>query len=358
MNAIGQIKERNKKQILRLLYTKELYSKKRLAKRLGLSPAVLTKLCNELALENRIVQESTLENRAVGRKEVIVEINPTYGYILGVIMNHKWTIFTLTDYKMNVIEQCQVRTKSVGIEQVKQMADRCQEIMDLVEKERVIGIGISIKGITDGESTFSGIYDEPVGISTFLESNLGIPVIMDNGVRCSAMLYQLCSEKEDYALIKYREPGIGAAIVQGGRIQRGCNYGVTDFGHMIMNPEREQCPVCKRSGCLESLISMEVLRDKYGWDAQKSVMEYMKENDLRVVLRYFATALINMVVINDVRDLVIYGDLFVDTFVKSLLEEEIKKMDPSFRTEKISYIVGEHEELAPIALVLHEMELL
>ena len=57
--------------------------------------------------------------------------------------------------------------------------------------------------------------------------------------------------------IKYMEPGIGGAIILNGSIKRGENNLIMDFGHMIIDTDLDYCPICKRRGCLESIISIE-----------------------------------------------------------------------------------------------------
>ncbi|WP_039954137.1 winged helix-turn-helix transcriptional regulator [Brachyspira hampsonii] len=76
MKHITEIKSKNKKDIIKLLYKKNIMSKKRIAAELELSPSVITKLCSELIKENILVEMNRIDSKKLGRKEVEIKINP------------------------------------------------------------------------------------------------------------------------------------------------------------------------------------------------------------------------------------------------------------------------------------------
>ena len=222
MKHLTEIKEKNKSDILRLLYTKRELSKKRIALELGLSSSVLTKLCNELLNEGIIIETNPLKSSKVGRKEIGIEINPTYKYCFGITINHKKTAILLVDLKTNIICQRKFVTLLNAQKHLDNVIDCLSEIISKysLDKNSILGIGISIKGITDGTKSYCGIWNSVIDVKGHLEEKLGLPVVMDNGIRCSAMLEQFHTNYNNFLFIKYMEPGIGGAIVKHGRVLR------------------------------------------------------------------------------------------------------------------------------------------
>lgn len=379
MTQLRAIKAKNKGNILKLLYTNEKLSKKRIALKLGLSFSVLTKLCAELESQGMIVQSEPISSQKAGRKEIAVGINGNYGHMLGIVLNHKKTTFLLTDFSMNICQEVTIPTHSDPTIHLPAMVAQCKAL-EASSGIRPIGVGISIKGVTDGVSSFSGVFDREVDVTSYLQEVLNLPVVMDNGVRCSAMLYQFTAKDADFVYIKYMLPGIGASIVRDGQVVRGNRFTMADFGHMIVSPDGEFCPICKRRGCLESLISLEkiladatvvfsqeatpILYQLCGGDRESITMERVLRaldagslyfNDyFQQVAKLFTVALINTIVICDIQKVVILGDLFKSEQFCGYVRSQLQYHQLQTDFIKIELVEREKEELSAIALALNE----
>ncbi len=93
-------------------------------------------------------------------------------------------------------------------------------------------------------------------LSAFLESELRLPVTMDNdanvgalgearygaGVGCDPLFYMTLST------------GIGGGIVAGGSIFRGADSWAGEIGHLTVRPDGPEC-LCGAHGCLERMCS-------------------------------------------------------------------------------------------------------
>ncbi|WP_411677462.1 ROK family protein [Caproicibacter sp.] len=55
------------------------------------------------------------------------------------------------------------------------------------------------------------------------------------------------------------QPGIGATFLKDGEIYRGESYFSMEIGHTIIDAEGDYCPLCRRRGCLESIISIDMI---------------------------------------------------------------------------------------------------
>lgn len=380
MNQISEVKLRNKRNILKPLCTKENMSKKRLSLQLGLSSSVLTKLCAELIEEGIIVESDTIASAGVGRKEVLLTINPTYCVLLGITINHKISTIILTDFSMNVLHTVSIPTTMNPEEHLHHLVDLCREIITESTHKNLLGIGISIKGVTDGESSLSGMWNKTVRVREYFAEKLSLNVVMDNGIRCSAMLDQFTNDNNNFIFIKYMEPGIGGSIVKHGQILRGATNTILDFGHMIVNPDGDYCPVCKRKGCLESTISFDRIlhhiKSNFSEDAMPMLFEICEGDVERIniqtiitaldggsiylntyfkkVAYYFAICLINTMAICDIKKVVLIGDLFASTRFKEYLRSEILVNQLTSMMDNIEMRVHENEFLSPVALAINE----
>ena len=213
----------------------------------------------ELIKENILIEMDTIDSKKLGRKEVEIKINPNYKKCIGITINHIETDILLVDMQLKVIEKVSFKTSKNYEADLLKIVSTVKEIIYnySLSNENILGIGISIKGNTDGVYSYSGIWGTKVNIKDYIENNLNIPTVIDNGIRCSALLEQLYSNEDNFMFIKYMEPGIGGAIILNGSIKRGENNLIMDFGHMIIDANLDYCPICKRKGCLESIISIE-----------------------------------------------------------------------------------------------------
>lgn len=353
MKHIHEIKDKNKKDILRLLYTNQSLSKKRIAIELGLSQSVITKLCSELLKQDVIIESNPIKTQTVGRNEIQIKINPVYKYCFGITIDHKKTTILLSDLSLNIIKKIVFKTISDPNEHINRLINSLSELIEgsFLEASNFLGIGISLKGITDGKYAYHGIWNTEVDIKTPIEEFLNIPVAIDNGVRSSALLEQLNSNEKNFIFLKYMEPGIGGALVSNGQIQRGETHSIVDFGHLIVDPSGKYCPVCKRKGCLESIISIEELlnysRKNFSpnfcptfWSLCNGISDNININTIieacengsipfneifKRNAELLALTIINTYSILDIKKIIIIGDLFsserFNTYFKSAINE-------------------------------------
>ena len=382
MKHIQDIKDKNKKNIIRLLYTKENLSKKRIAAELGLSPSGITKICGELIKEGIIIEAMPMKTEAVGRKEIQIQINPTYKYCFGVVINHKKTTIVLTDLGLNIIEKVSFSTLADPQKHINLLINSLNELMEnnLLKNEQFIGIGISVKGITDAQYAYDGIWNTVVDLKTPIQKALGIKVALDNGVRCSALLEQLFSNEKNFIFFKYMEPGIGGALVRNGKIQRGETHSIVDFGHLIIDPDEEYCSICKRRGCLESIISVEQLlnyaKSNFSIDfcpvfwnlceglnsniTIKNIIEAVEQgsiifnNVFQRNAKLLAMSIINTASIIDIKKIIIIGDLFSSKRFTTYFKGAINQLQLTPMYDRIQINTPSDAILSSVVLALNE----
>lgn len=335
---ITDIKKDNKRKILKLLYSKGTWSKSRVAKQLGLSPSVVTRLCGDLAEQNLIVANESISSHRAGRKEIEIEINAQFKKCIGISLSDKKTKLALTDLKLQIIDSSEMATDkdpAVSLKNLKKGIEQMIAKHDL-RKEDVLGLGISVKGETNGVHSFNGVWENAVNVRDYLKAHFDLPIVMDNGVRCSAVYEQMFYGEPNFVLVKYIEAGIGAAVVRKNELLFGENHAIADFGHMIVDPTKDYCPICKRKGCLESQIDIRKLiqkvQESFSLEETPILWESCQKDPAQVTLaaiiaaadqgsivinkifkrnaELFAMALINAKALFDIDDFIIVSRLF------------------------------------------------
>jgi len=381
MKHISDIKHKNKQDIIQLLYKKHNMSKKRIAIELELSPSVITKLCTELLEEGIILESEPIKTKKAGRKEIEIQINPAFKKCFGIVMNHKNTTILLTDMNLNVLYQKEITTDSNAKKHLDTMINLLSEVINEMKLDRkeILGIGISIKGNTDGIYAYFGIWDYKVNVKDYIEENIGIPVSLDNGIRCSAMLEQLHCMDNNFIFIKYMEPGIGGAIVQNGEIGLGETHSILDFGHLIVDQNGDYCSVCKRKGCLENTISFEKMiayvKENFSYanfpvlynicegEANKITIQTMIESAENGCIKinrlfkksadYFAMCIVNTYALLDTKKIIVIGDLFSSERYLHYFKSAIYEYQLTELYQNIEIHEHENELLSAIVLALN-----
>lgn len=319
----NDIKIQNKNKILYLLYKNKKASKKELSQMLELSPGVLTKLSTELINEKKIVELEKKEENRRGPKEVFLGINKEYKDIVGVVINQLTTDVVYMDSMLNIIDQTTFRTDNnptITLMKIK------KELNILVKKcgsgfEELLGIGVTLKGLTNGKESLYGIWNTNVNILEYFQEQFPTNIVIDNGIRANGIYEKIFNLNESFLFIKYFDKGIGGTLIKENEVLCGDNDSMLDFGHMIIDPELDECPVCKRKGCLESLISIDKIVENVEKELNvklkfEEVLDILDDGNEKVekifkkVAKLLALSFINMEILIDINKVKICGKIF------------------------------------------------
>ena len=123
------------------------------------------------------------------------------------------------------------------------------------------GIGIGLVGHIDPEA---GVWKhainipihEPVHLAEKMGERYGLPVALDNDVRCATRAELLYGAGQEFKHFIYLNLGTGISmgIVSDGRLVRGAANYAGELGHMSVNTMGPRCS-CGRVGCMETIAS-------------------------------------------------------------------------------------------------------
>ena len=262
---LENVKNNNRSAILHILNNNGAMSRKDIAGRTGLTAASVTLICTELLEEGIIVElGEAVEEKRAGRKKILVDINPSYKFILCISIESDETYLSVTDCKGEVLNSEVLTTdkkskpeeflETIAMESARLLWDRN------IAKNTVMGVAVSVPGEVDREKGISinsfSIWNTPVRIADILSQKLGIPIVVENNLKTSSeseMLFGSGRTEDNFVLLKWG-PGVGSSIVIDRKIYQGAGGLAAEIGHVSIGKDGRLCN-CGRRGCLETEIS-------------------------------------------------------------------------------------------------------
>lgn len=263
------VKVRNRRSILELVCRARKIPRKEIASILGLTPAAITLITNDLIQEGILVETEKRESGSRGRREVLLELNYKAFYVIGVNITRNHYEVTATDLSAKILYQnrflstdCQHDAEKIFTA----ILDRIRSDLlasPVFKKRRLLTVGISTLGIVNtdtGESLNSyGVFHGRVNIGDFFENALHVPAIVTNNIcadaHAEAFLKNSSFQTGRLLFVKYG-PGIGSALLTSRDYFNIYDYEAIQLAHVISDPNGKPC-ICGNHGCLETIVSYE-----------------------------------------------------------------------------------------------------
>lgn len=254
------IKRINISNIIEILKTQGLKSRADLAVLTGLTPASITKLTKKL-IDLDILIESGIGVISGGRPPILLDINPDAGYILGVTLSPNKIKGILTDINGTILFKEIIPLENRDKEHIlNNLFTLISNLVDRVNKEKILGIGIALNGMVDyvnGISIFSPHYKwRNFDLREIVEKKFSLPTIIDNDVRAMALGEHKSGvgiDEHNFIVINIGE-GIGAGIILNNKLYRGEGYSAGEIGHITIEKNSIHPCSCGKFGCLEAII--------------------------------------------------------------------------------------------------------
>ena len=255
------IRAMNRSVVLNVIKALGPIARVEVSRRTGLSPATVTGITAEL-IDEDLVFEKDVGDSSGGRRPILLAINPSGGYVIGIKLTETQAIGALTDLEATVIAKRTDNLHGRDPERiVKQLSILVSELLQMANlpKKKLLGVGVGLAGIVDSEqgmlrkSPYFGWRDLPLG--EMLQARVRVPVYVDNDVNTLTLaeMWFGGGQGVDSFLIVTLGRGVGLGIVVNGQFYRGVRGGAGEFGHTVIDPEGPACE-CGKHGCLEAYI--------------------------------------------------------------------------------------------------------
>ncbi len=271
------LRDLNQSIVLNLITERGSISRTELAKRSRLPAATITRIVGDF-LSAGLLLEVTSEESSGGRRPVLLSINPSAGYVVGVKLREDSMTLTVCDLNCTIIHTCEENLVDIAVphrvvDAIAEAVKRCVSEAG-VSVRKVLGVGVGLSGLIDssrGICRYSAILGwRDVELGPALEFKLRLPVRMDNDVNTLAVAERYFGAGRDAAnfLMVTVGRGVGLGLVVGGEIYRGSRGEAGEFGHMTVDTSAD-APLCNcgKRGCLEAIASdYGILRAATGTD--------------------------------------------------------------------------------------------
>lgn len=341
-------------QILDSLYLHGSQSRADLARRLGITPATMTEITGVMIKQGVLMETGdSASDSGIGRKRVLLDVRPQLAYYMGIELGEGKVTICLTDNLGQLVENATVHqaVDSTFSLTEKNLIELIKTYISHQSNYAIKAIGLAVPGHYQQES--QTIVSNQAFWSRFnlasVISELPIPVYVKNNVKCMALaqLYLSSTKNKLNFLFLNLKRGIFAAYVYDGQIYGDKNYLVGEVGHLVVNPDGEQCE-CGKAGCLQTYASMPWMLKKSRYALASGKTSYLKllvdrPEDVKLgdlfyayqmgdefvhriveqALDYLVLEINNSQMILDVDAIYIHGKLFEEPLILSKLQTKL-----------------------------------
>jgi predicted NBD/HSP70 family sugar kinase len=238
----------------------------------GLSPATVSNLVAALVAEG-LVAEVGLEDSNGGRPRGLLQVNPGYGYVIGVDVGETAFLAELFDFSLQPL----ARHASVTGMTVLDPGDAAGHIVAGIKAviadagvpaSAIIGVGVAVPGLVEHQQD-AVVHGQSVGwdavpLEAMLRRRVSLPILVDNGAKSlgQAERWFGAARGTDNAVIVLIGIGVGTCIVSNGEVYRGAASSAGEWGHTTVVAGGRACR-CGAQGCLEAYVGAGAIVARY-----------------------------------------------------------------------------------------------
>lgn len=247
-----------KQKILGLCINEGNYSIADLSRELNTSIPTVTKLVGEL-IDDGFIEDNGKQGTNGGRRPSIYGLNPSAGYFVGTDIRRNNIGLAVIDFKGQIIDyQGDIPfILESNVESFKKLCKTTKEYLKKngIDEQKVLSYGVNLTGRVNNVSGYSFSYfigeDNP--IASMLETEMGVPVFIENDSRAMTYGEYICGvcNSERNVLFLNVSWGLGMGMIIDGNLSYGKSGFSGEIGHFPMLNNDQICR-CGKTGCLET----------------------------------------------------------------------------------------------------------
>ncbi|MBH5320225.1 ROK family protein [Paenibacillus sp. GSMTC-2017] len=248
-----------------------IISKAELLAHFEMTSSTMTRLLEEMVLE-RLILASGFGPSSGGRRPILYETNPEYGYFFGLEISRFYSTLGFFDVRMNPksLTRWRMDEDMTPERVVDHVASSMRAILrdHRIDSSQVIGVGVGAVGPLDRER---GIIVKPlyfpsqgwvnVPICRMLEERTGFTAHLENGANAALVGEQWAMRQSKPMHMMYVHAGVGlrSAIISSGLIVHGSKDMEGAIGQMIIQTDGPRLNEGGNFGALEAFVSVQAL---------------------------------------------------------------------------------------------------
>lgn len=254
-----------KELIISLLYYEKSYSIADLSLLIGKSIPSTTKIINELADYNLIIEDGLAPSTG-GRRPIKYTINSNLNkFILSVAIDQHYS--TAVIYDLSNEERTPVFTIENHLDNHDEVFDNIVGLMEKTlqhgefNQNNILGIGISMPGFVDNKQGTNGSFKDKntklYYIKREIENRFQLPTFIENDSTAIAIAEQNFGKARNtsHSLVINIGWGVGLGIIVDNKLFRGYSGYAGEFSHIPLSDSNKLCS-CGKKGCLEVEASL------------------------------------------------------------------------------------------------------
>jgi predicted NBD/HSP70 family sugar kinase len=245
------LREINEQAVLDVLRKHGPLSRTALTARLALSKSTVSSVAAAL-VARRLVKERPARTRRIGRRPILLEINPDAGYVVGADLGATLLRVASADLTGQIRTTVQDRTAAAGLEtllaQVETMVERVAADTT-VRRRKSLAFAVGVPGAVAGGEEIRLCPNLPflegVRLRERLATRLRIPVLMDNDVNFAAVGEKWrgrAGDVHNFASIAIGT-GVGMGLIINGELYRGTTGFAGEIGYLPLPMNGTYVPV-------------------------------------------------------------------------------------------------------------------
>ncbi|MGL4737570.1 MAG: ROK family transcriptional regulator [Cellulosilyticaceae bacterium] len=256
----------NHKLILAKLRLNGPSTKYDLADQLNISIPTVTTSINQLLSEG-LVQEAGLAETDYGRKPILIDINTSNLFSIGLDIGPKHIHCYVMNLKFEMSYSCTFSIENQDLSQaIKQSISHCLKEKNLLIHQ-ISGVGLSYPGIVDTDhlilKTATNMALDHTDLKP-LQEYFNLPFYVGNEANLAAYAENIIGSSKTFYNVVYLSinEGIGAGIIIDQKYYSGSNHAGGEIGHMIIEKGGRPCS-CGAKGCSEAYLSINTLLENF-----------------------------------------------------------------------------------------------
>ncbi|MCM8770529.1 MAG: ROK family protein [Candidatus Omnitrophica bacterium] len=226
-------RERRNLLILESLRRHGPLSRPEISQDIGLNVVTVSNYIDE-QIKRNLVFEKELDVSEGGRRPVLLDLNASAGYAIGVGLNLLNVVGVLMDLKGNILTKTSLERPGAHVKEIVDcILQVIREILRRAKEQApdIKGIGVGIAGLVNKKDS-SVYWPERVGnnyvyasvnlpLKNLLEKEFGLPVIIENDATSACFGEQWMGLEPEVKNIIYMYSGVGCGIMLNGEVYTG-----------------------------------------------------------------------------------------------------------------------------------------
>ncbi len=271
--TVRDLRRSNRARALWELYLNGPLTRTEIGQAANVSPATVSNVIGDL-IDQGVVVEVGNEDSNGGRPRGLFEVNPEYGYVIGVDIGETAFLVELFDLRMRVRASHRSLTELTRLDPQDAVTHVLEGVDAViaqsgVEMSAVLGMGVGVPGLVEHGRDGAVVHGQSVGwdaipLERLMRARTALPLMIDNGAKTLGQAEKWFGAARDTAdaVIVLLGTGVGTSIISNQQMYRGSSSSAGEWGHTTVVVDGRLCR-CGAHGCLEAYIGASAVVDRY-----------------------------------------------------------------------------------------------